>query len=220
MLLDGYAGQLLQGLLVTLEIACSAFILGLVLAISIYLAQISQYKMLRLVIRSLTSLIRGLPELLTLFAIYFGGTLLLQSWFGSAYQMSAFIAGVIALSLIFAAYCVQVIRGAFMAIPPGQAEAAFAIGLTHWQTFKRVLLPQAIRHALPGLGNLWLVLLKDSALVSLIGLGDLLNKAQLAANSTRQPFEFYVSAALIFLGLTTLSQIMLSRVNKHVNKHV
>ena len=202
----------------TLEVSLSALVLGMLLAVLGALIELSSFRSLKVVVSSVTSLVRGLPELLVLFALYFGGSILLSKVLGHSAQVSAFVSGVLALGLIFASYAVQTLRGAFLAIPRGQIEAGKAIGLSGWLIFKNILLPQAWRHALPGLGNLWLVLLKDSALVSLIGLGDLMNKAQLAASTTREPFKFYCAAALLFLLLTSVSQVLLNRFNKTVSR--
>lgn len=205
--LEGYGWQLILGALTTIAVAVSALMLGLVLALLGALGELSRNTLIRSLTLTCTALIRGVPELLVLFGIYFGGSALLSLITGHDLQINAFIAGVFALALIFAAYGAQTLRGAFLAIPTGQREAAQALSLSSKRTFSHVLLPQAWRFALPGLGNLWLVLLKDSALISLLGLSDLMNKAQMAASNTHQPFKFYMIAAVIFLLLTTLSQI-------------
>ncbi|ACJ18824.1 ABC transporter permease [Coxiella burnetii] len=207
--LEGFGPQLAKGVMVTLAVSLCAVIFGMGLAILFTLTEFSQLKFLKSIVKSITAFIRGLPELLVLFAIYFGGSALLTKLFHRSVQVSAFSAGVLALGMIFAAYAVQTLRGALLAIPKGQTEAGKAMGLPGWIIFKRIVLPQAWHHALPGLGNLWLVLLKDSALVALIGLGDLMNKAQLAASTTREPFKFYVMAAFLFLLLTSVSQLVL-----------
>lgn len=191
----------------TIAVAVSALILGLMMALLGALGELSRNPFIRGLTLTCTALIRGVPELLVLFGIYFGGSALLTWATGHDLQVNAFIAGVFALALIFASYGAQTLRGAFLAIPGGQREAAQALSLSSHRTFSHILLPQAWRYALPGLGNLWLVLLKDSALISLLGLSDLMNKAQMAASNTHQPFKFYMTAAVIFLILTTLSQI-------------
>jgi len=204
---EGYGFQLILGALMTIAVAVSALGLGLAMAILGALGELSRNRWLRAITLACTGLIRGVPELLVLFGIYFGGSALMGRLTGHDLQINAFIAGVFALGLIFAAYGAQALRGAFLAIPSGQREAAQALSLSPQRTFSHILLPQAWRYALPALGNLWLVLLKDSALISLLGLSDLMNKAQMAASNTHQPFKFYMTAALIFLLLTTVSQI-------------
>jgi len=204
---EGYGFQLLLGALITVAVAVSALILGLAMALLGAAGELSRHRLVRGLTLTATALIRGVPELLVLFGIYFGGTALLRLLTGHDLQINAFIAGVFALALIFAAYGAQTLRGAFLAIPPGQREAAQALSLSPRRTFSHILLPQAWRYALPGLGNLWLVLLKDSALVSLLGLSDLMNRTRMASINTHQPFKFYMTAAVIFLLLTTLSQV-------------
>lgn len=201
---------LLSGLFVTLKVSICAVLVGMLATILFTLIDLSSFKTLRSVVSTFTALIRGLPEILILFTIYFAGSALLTHLFHRSVQVSAFIAGVIALASIFSSYASQTLRGAFLAIPKGQSEAAKALGLSHWIIFKNILLPQAWVRALPGLGNLWLVLLKDSALVALIGLNELMNQAHLAASATLQPFKFYAIAAVIFLMLTTFSQTLLN----------
>ena len=205
--LEGYSYQLLLGALTTVAVALSALVIGLVLAFLGALGELSHNRWISRISLACTAMIRGVPELLVLFGIYFGGSALLSWMTGRDLQINAFIAGAFALGLIFASYGAQTLRGAFLAIPYGQRESAQALSLPAGHTFIHILLPQAWKLALPGLANLWLVLLKDSALVSLLGLSDLMNKAQLASSNTHQPFKFYMTAAVIFLILTTLSQI-------------
>ncbi len=215
---EGYGSLLLTGVAMTLAVSLSALVLGMLLAILATLIELSSLQWLKKIVSGVNSLIRGLPELLVLFGIYFGGSVLLTELLNRPMQVSAFISGVLALALIFASYASQTLRGAFSAIPKGQAEAGKALGLSGCWVFLKILLPQAWRHALPGLSNLWLVLLKDSALVALIGLGDLMNKAQLAASTTHQPLKFYMIAACLFLILTTVSQLVLNRFIRTANK--
>jgi His/Glu/Gln/Arg/opine family amino acid ABC transporter permease subunit len=208
---EGYGPQLLLGTLTTIAVAVSALVLGLAMALLGAVGELSRHSFIRTVTLTCTALIRGVPELLVLFGIYFGGSALLSVIFKQDLQINPFIAGVFALGLIFAAYGAQTFRGAFLAIPLGQREAAQALSLPSRRTFSHILLPQAWRLALPGLGNLWLVLLKDSALISLLGLADLMNKAQMASSNTHQPFKFYMTAAVIFLILTTISQVSFNK---------
>ncbi len=217
---QGYLHQLLLGTWVTLQLACSSLVLGLLLGILGALAESSQLKIIRYMAVSIISLIRGLPELVVLFFIYFGGTLLLTTLAGHYINVPTFYSGVIALALLFGSYASQVFRGAFAAIPLGQTEAARALGLTPWLIFMHIQLPQAWRHALPGLGNLWLVLLKDTALVSLIGLAELMSQAKVASSNTHQPFTFYLTAAFLYLIMTSVSQIALKRLSYKAAEHL
>jgi arginine transport system permease protein len=205
--LNGYGALLFKGALITVLVSFCALLFGLFLSLFGTLGEMSANKLIRYLTRSIGVLLRGLPELLVLFGIYFGISAFLSKIVGYSVQVNPFIAGVIALGLIFSAYATQTLRGAFMALSIGQGEAAAALGLSARRIFSHILFPQAWQIALPGLTNLWLVLLKDSALISLLGLSDLMYRAQMASSSTHQPFKFYFTAALIFLFLTTLSQL-------------
>lgn len=218
--LTGFFLQLAAGAWITIQVAVCALLLGLVLGLLGAVGESSRCKFVRMAVTSLVSLCRGLPELLVIFLVYFSSTLLLSQVFHHYVDVPAFLSGVIALALIFGAYTSQVFRGAFLAIPAGQAEAARALGLGRGQIFFRIQLPQAWRVALPGLSNCWLVLLKDTALVSLIGLADLMNKAQLAASSTHKPFIFFLSVALWYLLMTSVSQSLLKKLNERANRHL
>lgn len=219
-LFNGFLPQLLLGTWITIQVACGSLILGLLFGLLGALAESSKNTFLRYTATSIISIIRGLPELVVLFIIYFGATYLFIQLAGPQANISAFLAGIFSLALIFGAYASQIFRGAFLAVPFGQIEAARALGLNNAQIFIHIQLPQAWRFALPGLGNLWLVLLKDTALVSLIGLGDLMNKAQLATNATQKPFLFYLTAAFIYLILTSVSQIVMHKLNRKAKKYI
>jgi len=219
-MLQGYLPQILNGTWVTIQVTTAALILGMLLGILAALGEGAKNTFIRYLFTGIISIVRGVPELLVLFFIYFGGTIFLTKIIGTYVNVSSFIAGVVALGLIFAAYASQTLRGAFIEIPKGQMEAGKALGLTNFRVFTKILLPQAWRHALPGLGNLFLVLLKDSALVSLIGLSDLMNKTQLAANSTHQPFTFFLVAAVIYLVLTSVSQVLLKFLTARAETHM
>ena len=218
--MTGYLTQILAGAWLTLTLALCALSLGLALGLLAALAESRSWPLARYLATGLITLIRGLPELLVIFIIYFGGTLVLSKLLGHYVNVSAFIAGTVALALLFAAYASQVFRGALGAIPHTQIESAQALGLTAAQVFRRIVLPQAWRHALPGLGNLWLVLLKDTALISLIGLPDLMGKAQVAASATHQPFVYYLLAALLYLMMTGLSQRVVFNLSYKANRHL
>lgn len=217
--LNGFFIQLLIGTKLTIIVACGALILGLILGLIGAAGSLCSNKIIRTATLLITSLIRGLPELIVIFTLYFGGTILLSKLFHHYVELNALTAGIFALSLIFAAYATETFRGAFLAVAKGQKEAAQALGLPAIYTFFHITLPQAWRHALPGLSNLWLVLLKDTALISLIGLTDLMNKAQIAANETFKPFTFYFAAAFLYLVMTTASQLIMKFLIKEANKY-
>ncbi|MCA2417715.1 arginine ABC transporter permease ArtQ, partial [Vibrio chemaguriensis] len=160
------------------------------------------------------TLVRGLPEILVVLFLYFGSTQVLFLIPGDFIEVSPFLSGVVALSLIFASYASQTLRGALKAVGRGQREAASALGISQFHVFVRIVLPQAVRHALPGLTNQWLVLLKDTALVSLIGVTDLLKQAQLTSAATHEAFTWYATAAAIYLVITLITQRAVKVIDK------
>ncbi len=199
---------LLDAALMTLGLALVSLLCGLGLALLLSAAELSRFVWLRWPVVTLTTLIRSLPEILVVLFIYFGSTQVLFLLTGEYVEMSPFWCGVLALALLFASYGTQTLRAALKAVPKGQRQAAQALGLPAGHIFLRIILPQAWRHALPGLGNQWLVLLKDTALVSLIGVNDLMRQSQLAVASPTSghgPFTWYAIAALIYLVITLVS---------------
>ena len=191
--------------LMTLGLAVYSLILGLFL--SLIFAVLETNRFVGKPMAVLIALLRGLPEILVVLLVYFGSTELVEMLTGEYIEFGAFGCGVFALSLSFAAYASQTLRGAIQAIPKGQWESGAALGLSKSYTFIHIVMPQVWRHALPGLSNQWLVLLKDTALVSLIGVDDLMRQADLINTNTHQPFTWYGIAALIYLAVTLISQV-------------
>lgn len=212
-MLDGYYLNILAASKVTVSIALAALAVGLVLSLLFALAEFGP-KWIALPIKGWGILIRGLPEIFVLFVCYYGITLLLTQTMKHFVDVSAFQSGVIALSLIFSAYAAQIFIAAFHAIPKDELLAGKALGLSSFSVIFSIVLPQLFRHALPGLINLWLVLLKDSSIVSLIGLHDIMNSAHLAASETFQPFNYYVFAGAIYLVLTYVSTFLGNKIEK------
>ncbi|OOF70209.1 arginine ABC transporter permease ArtQ [Rodentibacter caecimuris] len=192
--------------LMTLGLALCSLILGFLLSILFVVLEMSKYSAIRKPSSVVVALIRGLPEILVVLLIYFGSSQIIELISGQYIEFSAFWCGVFALSIIFAAYASQSLRGAIQAIPVGQWESGTALGLSRPQVFIRIIMPQVWRHALPGLTNQWLVLLKDTALVSLIGVDDLMRQAELVNANTHEPFTWYGLAALLYLVITLVSQ--------------
>ncbi|WP_118796417.1 arginine ABC transporter permease ArtQ [Haemophilus haemolyticus] len=191
--------------LMTLGLAVCSLILGLFL--SLIFAALEANRVVGKPMTVFVALLRGLPEIIVVLLVYFGSTELVEMLTGEYIEFGAFGCGVFALSLIFAAYASQTLRGAIQAIPKGQWESGAALGLSKSYTFIHIVMPQVWRHALPGLSNQWLVLLKDTALVSLIGVDDLMRQADLINTNTHQPFTWYGIAALIYLAVTLISQV-------------
>jgi len=210
--LQGFGHLLVSGTWVTVQLALASLVFGLMFGLMGAAAKLSPFRVLRFMATLYTTLVRGIPELLLVLTLYFGGSQLLM-WFMGFFgydeyiEISPFIAGVGALSIAFGAYATEVFRMAMLAIPKGQWESAYAFGMSPVQTFFRIILPQLWRLAIPGLGNLFQVLLKDTALVSVVGLNDLMRQAYVASGSTKEPFTFYMAAALIYLGLTVLATL-------------
>lgn len=221
----GFADQLLLGTWMTVRLALGALALGLALGLSGAVAKLSASKLLRGAAETYTTVVRGLPELLVVLVIYFGSSGLLTTiagWFGhdEFVELSPYAAGVVALGFTFGAYATEVFRGAILAIPKGQIEAAEAFGMGRGLAFRRIVLPQVWRVALPGLGNLFLVLLKDTSLVSVIGLQELMRKATIAVGFTKEPFTFYLAAAFLYLALTLVTMAFLRRAERAAAKGV
>ncbi|EHI9242388.1 arginine ABC transporter permease ArtQ [Vibrio vulnificus] len=206
MALTGYSLSLAQASWMTIQLALVSLAVGLVLAVVFAGGEMTRHRIVKWPTIALVTVLRGLPELLVVLFIYFGSTQVLFLLTGDFIEVSPFLSGVIALSLIFASYASQTIRGALKAVIRGQREAASALGMSKSSTFFRIVLPQAVRHALPGLTNQWLVLLKDTALVSLIGVTDLLKQAQLTSAATHEAFTWYATAAAIYLVITLVTQ--------------
>ena len=219
----GWGDELAAGAWLTIRLALVTLPFGLLLGLAVALAKESQNSYVRAAGNIYTTVFRGLPELLTLFLIYnmvqMGANRLTQLVApGSQFEISGFAAGVVALGVVFGAFSSEVFLGAIRAIPKGQGEAGRSLGLTSFQSFRLVTLPQLWRLALPGLGNLWLVLLKDTSLVSVIALNDLLRQTQVAVGVTKEPFLFYLVACLIYLGFTLISQAGFGRLEAQANR--
>lgn len=216
---QGWGDELATGAGMTLLIALVSLAFGLLLGLLGAGAKLARSRWLRAIGEAYTTLIRGIPELLVIFLIFFGGGFLLQAaaevaGYDGYVEVDAFVAGVFALSLVFGAFATEVFRGAFLAVPVGQVEAARALGMPAFLTFRRILLPQVWRYALPGLGNLWLVLIKDTSLVSVIALDELARKTQIAVGVEKEPFTLYMAAALIYCAITLVSNLGQGRLER------
>ena len=220
--LHGFGNQLAEGTLMTIKLSLAAVSAGLLLGLLGAVAKTSRYGALRALGTLYTTVVRGVPETLWVLMVYFGtvsGLNAIGSLFGYPdLALSPFAAGTCALALCFGAYATEVLRGALLAIPKGHREAGQTLGLSSFRIFWRIILPQVWRIALPGLGNLYLVLLKDTALVSLISLDEIMRKASIASNATKEPFTFYLTAALIYLSLTVVAMTIMHLAEKRVSQ--
>lgn len=223
--LEGFGPLLLQGAWMTVRLALVSLGFGIVFGLLGAAMKSSSVWLLRLVAGIYTAVLRGVPELVVILFIYFGGVVIVNGLarklgYDSYIDISAFAAGVMALSLTFGAYATEIFRGAIQAVPAGQIEAARACGMSSTTIGMHILLPQVWRFALPGLGNTFLIILKETALVSVIGLDELMRKTDFAVGYTKKPFTFYLAAALIYLGLTVIAmgiqRVLEARANRGI----
>jgi polar amino acid transport system permease protein len=208
--LAGFGAQLAAGTLVTIQVALLAMALAVVLGLLGAMAKESSSRPLRWVGSTYTTVVRGLPELLVVLVVYFGSVGVLNGIaraFGHTeyVELSPFMAGTLALAFNYGAYMTEIFRGALRTIPRGHIEAGLALGLGRRRIFRRIVLPQVWRVALPATGNIFMALMKDTALVSVIGAEDLMRETSIAVAVTQEPFTFYLAAALIYLSLTALA---------------
>lgn len=221
-MLHGYAPSLLHGTLLTLAVALASLAIAAVLGLAAAGARLSRSRVLQGSALAYTTLIRGVPDLVLMLLVFFGGQMavneLAQRLGHDGYlDVDPFVAGVLTIGFVFGAYLGETFRGAFLAVAPGQREAGLACGMGRWQVLRRIELPQMLRHALPGLSNNWLVLVKSTAIVSVIGLDDMMQRATQAAGATREPFVFYAAAGAIYLAVTGLSELGLRYLNARLS---
>jgi octopine/nopaline transport system permease protein len=207
----GWGDELAQGMMMTLVVALCAFALGLVLGSLFAAAKLSRFLLLRLIGDAYTTVVRGIPDLVIIYIVFFGGGTLIRvvahSLFGieGYVEPPIFVVGTSCIAVSAGAYATEVIRGAVMAVPKGEIEAAIASGMSRFLRLRRILVPQAARFALPGLGNVWQLTLKDTSLISVVGLVEVMRTAALGAGSSKEPFTFYLAAFAIFLLLASVS---------------
>ncbi len=216
---SGWGRPLLTATGMTLALSLSGFMLSLVIGFLLSAARLSGSRPLAALSRLYTTVVRGVPELLVLYLLFFGGSALIGAVArlltgGGFLAAPAFLTGVLALGLIAASFTAEVLRGAWLALDGGQADAAAALGMGWSVSVRTVLLPQVMRLALPGLGNVWQLTLKESALVSLTGLTELMRQSAVASNATDRPFTFYVTAAVLYLVITTAAAVLFRRAER------
>jgi polar amino acid transport system permease protein len=220
---DGWSGLLLKGAVVTILLALATAPVGFGFGLALAVLKTARSRLVRGVCETYTTFFRGIPDLLALFIVYFGLQALLDRLgraldLGFQIELNAFLAGVIALGAIAAAYSSEVWVAALQAVPKSQSEAAASLGLDRRRTFFLVLLPQLIRVALPGLGNVWTILLKDTSLISTLAVMDLLRAASEASKNTRNPLLFYSAAAAVYLVFSIVSGVAQARLERRTNR--
>jgi octopine/nopaline transport system permease protein len=216
---NGWGPALLRAALMTFLLSTVGFLLGAALGGLGAFARLSGDSFARGAAFAYSALFRGVPDLLTIYLLYFGGSVALTTiggWFGAHgfIGLPGFATGAVALGVISGAYQAEVYRGAFLAIHRGELDAAKAYGMSGLTMLRRVVGPQTLRYAIPGLGNVWQLVLKDSALVSVIGLVELMRQAQIGAGSTREPFMFFCAAAALYLVIAATSGALFRRVER------
>jgi polar amino acid transport system permease protein len=222
----GWGDEFAFGLLLTVEISICSYIVGFLLGLLGAGAKLSRHRGLNRAGEFYTTIVRSLPEILLILLIYYTGTnalvrlLVFTGLASEDLQISPFAAVVSSLGLIYGAYLTDVLRGGIQAIPKGQIEAAKAYGMRPFLRFQRVVFPQMLRYAAPGLGNQWLNITKDSSLVSIVGAYELLSAGRSAATQSKQYVFYYGVTGLIFLGLTIVSMYLLGIVERRVNRGV
>ena len=222
---NGWGDEMLRATLVTLMVSLVAMGIGLFISIFGTLSKLSNKIYVRVLADVYTTIIRGIPELLVIYLLFFGGSnaiMRLAKLFGyyGYIELDAFVIGSVAVGAISGAYSTEVMRGAFLAIPRGQIDAAKSVGMNKFLIFARILIPQVLRYALPGLGNVWQLTLKDTALIMVTGLVEIMRQAHVAAGSTYSPFTFYITAAILYLILTTVSNRVFNSAENWANKGV
>jgi len=224
-MLHGFLPSLIEGAGVTLSVALASLAMAMILGLLGALAKLSRWRFARGLAFAYTTLIRGVPDLVLMLLVFYGGqvavnNIALALGHEDYIDINPYLAGVLTIGFIFGAYLTEAFRGAFLAVPPGQREAGLAYGMSAWQIFVRISFPQMFRHALPGLSNNWLVLIKSTAIVSVIGLSDLMTRGQQAAGTTRQPFDFYLAVAVIYLLFTSVSELLFDHLQKRFSTGV
>jgi His/Glu/Gln/Arg/opine family amino acid ABC transporter permease subunit len=214
--MKGYGWLLWQGTQLTILVGLCSMVIATVLGLIGAWGKLSKPKIPRVAADTYTTVIRGVPELVLILLVYYGVPTLIQDLLAAtgkdiSIDLNPFIAGVFTIGFIYGAFSTEVFRGAYLAVPKGQIEAARAVGMSSVLAFHRVILPQMWRYALPGLGNVWMVLIKATALISVIQLPELMRNADIAARSTRLPFTCYFAASLIYLGITIASMLLQQR---------
>ena len=212
----GWGDELFRATLMTIAVSITAMIIGFSFAAIFTPLKLSKYKSLNLVANIYTTVIRGVPELLVIYLFFFGGSgaiMFVASIFGynEYIEINAFITGSFAIGIISGAYSTEVFRGAIQSIDKGQFEAAKVLGLSKFVQFYKIILPQMLRLAIPNLSNVWQITLKDTSLISVTGLVEIMRQSYIAAGSTRDPLFFYSFAAVLYLLLTYLSMKLINK---------
>jgi His/Glu/Gln/Arg/opine family amino acid ABC transporter permease subunit len=224
---SGYGDEFVKGVATTLFISVSSYAIAATIGLFGAWAKLCHVKALNRLGEAYTTLVRSLPELLLIFLIFYAGTSTLASLLVAlglaekGLEIDPFAAVIAALGLIYGAYLTDVLRGGIQAVPKGQIEAAKAFGMHAPKRFTRILFPQMIRYCIPGLGNQWLNITKDSAYVSVVAaVGEIMSVGKGAANRTHEPIFFYGATAIVFMIISGVSMFIFARLEKRANRGV
>jgi polar amino acid transport system permease protein len=218
----GWGGNLLRGAVHTMQIAIFAYLVGLGLGMVGALAKLSDNRSLFWISETYTTLVRAVPELLLILLLYYAGTTALNNILArydiAAVSLSGMVAGIGVLGFVQGAYATEVLRGAILAVPVGQIEAARAFGMSPFKRWQRIIIPAMLPYAIPGLANLWQVLVKETALLAVVGYSELALETRQAAGVTKAYFTFYMAAGAIYLTITLVSNQMFTRLERHLRR--
>ena len=220
---NGWGDELFVATLMTIAVAITAMLIGFLFALIFTPLKLSKYKILNLIANFYTTVVRGVPELLVIYLFFFGGSgaiMYVAQIFGyyDYIEINSFLTGAISIGIISGAYSTEVFRGAIQSIDNGQFEACHVLGLKKYIYFFKVIMPQMLRLAIPNLSNVWQITLKDTSLISVTGLVEIMRQSYIAAGSTRDPLFFYSFAALLYLMLTYLSMKFINRLEKNYSR--
>ena len=212
----GWGDELFRATLMTIAVSITAMLIGFSFAAIFTPLKLSKFKFLNLIANIYTTVIRGVPELLVIYLFFFGGSgaiMFVASMFGynEYIEINAFVTGSFAIGIISGAYSTEVFRGAIQSIDKGQFEAAKVLGFSKFKQFYKIILPQMLRLAIPNLSNVWQITLKDTSLISVTGLVEIMRQSYIAAGSTRDPLFFYSFAAVLYLLLTFVSMKLINK---------
>lgn len=223
--LQGYGALLLKGAKLTVLVGLSSMVIAILLGLVGAWGTLARSRLANFAAGTYTTVVRGVPELVLILLVYYGAPTLMQDvaalmGIDLYVDLNPMIAGMCTIGFIYGAFSTEVFRGAFLAVDKGQVEAARSVGMGRVLCFRRILLPQMWRFALPGLGNVWMVLIKATALISVIQLPELMRNSDIAARATRLPFTCYFLATLIYLSITIVSMVGQKQLENWTNKGV
>ena len=219
----GWGDELLIATLMTIAVSITAMVIGFIFSLIFTPLKLSKNKFLNLISNFYTTVIRGVPELLVIYLFFFGGSgsiMFVASIFGynDYIEINAFLTGALSIGIISGAYSTEVFRGALQSIEKGQYEASNVLGFNKIIRFYKIILPQMLRLAIPNLSNVWQITLKDTSLISVTGLVEIMRQSYIAAGSTRDPLFFYTCAALLYLFLTFISMKLINKMELRYSK--